>query len=289
MATLYLATKNSCYVVKMFFSDMKNIVIFCIFICMSFNVVLADVIDNMLLESLYESKREAQENKENELKKTESKDSEKSKDFNKADSSKTKQTETKESKSQESSSKKYGSTETNPKTSQTQEKREQSPLKSRNEEQNNDLQKIIWFVGVGGETQTPKTKSDGGSFINMGLQFGAFKYFTKEHLFRFSLIANYNALANQDFYSVGGAIDYFYSKAIQGRTLNSFGVFAGSAISMPIASIYKMPNVTIRMGAFATMANLHLEVYIGYPFYQDPKLNNILSAGVNIHYFFNMK
>lgn len=249
---------------------MKKIGFFCIFI-ISLHLVFADVIDNMLLDSLYESKREAESNKENVLHKEDSMDTESS--DNKTSKQDTKNTAKK----------------------QTEKSHKHSPFRINvvNEtikEKDNSYKKIVLFLGIGSEVQTPNTNEDKSALKNIGLQLGAFKYLTQAQAFRFSGIVNYNAMINQDFYSIGGAIDYFYNKRLKGRALSSIGVFAGSVISMPIYNnLYTILNITARIGLFATMTNLHVEAYIGYPFYQDSKLHNILSSGINIHYFFNIE
>lgn len=249
---------------------MKKIGFFCIFI-ISLHLMFADAIDNMLLDSLYESKREAESNKENALHKEDSVDNAESSD------NKTKQATKNTVKKQTEKSHKHSPFRINVANETTKEK-------------DDSYKKIVLFLGLGSEVQIPNANEDKSALKNIGLQLGAFKYLTQAQAFRFSFIVNYNAMNNQDFYSIGGAIDYFYNKRLNGRALSGIGVFAGSAISMPIYNnMYTTPNITARIGLFATMINLHVEAYIGYPFYQDSKLHNILSSGINIHHFFNIE
>lgn len=254
---------------------MKKIGFICIF--MYLNLAFADSIDNMLLESLYESREEAQSSKKE--------------SSNKSDSINTESGYKDNKESNEEDGKQSAK---NTKEKQAKRSHNSSPFRlnvindtpKENEDKSN-YEKVVWFLGFGSETQIPDTNKDKSATISIGLQFGAFTYFTKAQAFRFSFIANYNALINQEFYSIGGAIDYFYNKRFSGRALSSVGVFIGSSISMPIYNnMYRIPNIAARIGLFATMISTHVEVYVGYPFYQDSKFHNILSTGINIHYFF---
>ena len=145
--------------------------------------------------------------------------------------------------------------------------------------------KLTWFFGMGFEYQLPKTNNDGKALLSTGLQLGLFTRFSRHQGLRFSLISNYNLTLKDEFYSIGGAIDYFYDVLLEGRLLSGFGVFFGAAALMPL-SIYDTPNVAARIGLAVSGIGTRVEVYGGYPIYQDLRLNNTIVVGVNLHYLF---
>lgn len=247
---------------------MRKAVFICVIVLMSLQMAFADSIDNMLLDSLRNSKQEAKEKKDNANNKTDSTES----IDNDAIS---KETHT---------------------SNQAKKSDKHSPFSINNVENKSEKEekldkRVAFFLGFGGEMQqADKSHAKGDSLIGVGLQIGAFTYITKAQAFRFALIANYNSVSNEVFYSMGGTIDYFYNIEIKGNSVTNVGIFAGSAISMPIASnLYKSANISARVGIGATMLGTNIEFYVGYPFYQDSNLHSILTLGINCHYLFSIK
>lgn len=145
--------------------------------------------------------------------------------------------------------------------------------------------KLTWSFGIGLEYQLPKTNDDGKPLAIISLQLGLFTRFSQNQGIRFSLIGNYNLTLKDEFYSIGGAIDYFYEVLLEGRLLDGVGVFFGTAALMPLR-VYNTPNVVARIGLSSSMIGTRVELYGGYPIYQDLRLNNTIVIGVNLHYLF---
>lgn len=218
------------------------------------NINFENIIDNRPLESIYESKQETQENKTSHLYKT---------DFinTKSNINKT-----------SNDSKKYAIKQ------QKEKSHKHSPIRidivnNEAKQKENINKKAVWFFSFGKEAKPPNTKSNKDMIINLALQFGIFKCITKSQAFRFSIIANYNYMVEQNFNSLVVSIDYFYDK----RFSDGFdtGVFADSVIYTTIYSTIYKTNILL----FTALNNVHIEAYAGYQFYQDSNLSNYLGMG----------
>ena len=239
---------------------MKKAGLVCVVLCLQ--GLFADSIDNALLESLRESKEKAEIEKHNKQK------------YNQADSNLL-----------ESSSKHNGNSKPHIVKSHSRSPFRYHLIQNENTQDLEPYKKLTWFFGMGFEYQLPKTNNDGKALLSTGLQLGLFTRFSRHQGFRFSFISNYNLTLKDEFYSIGGAIDYFYDVLLEGRLLSGFGVFFGAAALMPL-SIYDTPNVAARIGLAVSGIGTRVEVYGGYPIYQDLRLNNTIVVGVNLHYLF---
>lgn len=167
---------------------------------------------------------------------------------------------------------------------------------------NESYQKNVWSIGIGMDMQMPKNYANSANYINIiagNLQIGLSTHIAKEHGFHFVFMSAYNTYSFtqqsalygttqslESFYSVGGAIDYFYN-----AKAGFFGAFGGIMAYMPIYTpLFNTPSVIGRIGITLTIKsiqNIRMEIYCGFPFYQDSRLDNPFAAGISLHYVFN--
>ncbi|TLD83721.1 hypothetical protein [Helicobacter trogontum] len=156
--------------------------------------------------------------------------------------------------------------------------------------------KMTWFIGVGVESHTlsifgnrttqtnnTSTLNTNLSVLSAGIQVGFFARFSPNQGLKFAVIGDYNLFSASEFYSLGGAIDYFYNVALEGRFLTGIGVFLGASALMPL-HIYDTANIIARIGLGANTKKYRIEVYGGYPISYISGVDRFVAVGFNMHF-----
>ncbi|RDU66115.1 hypothetical protein CQA53_04780 [Helicobacter didelphidarum] len=145
----------------------------------------------------------------------------------------------------------------------------------------------LWnfFLGgyLGGQYKA-NYKGNNAQIFNVSLQGGIFYNIGSTHGLKGYIFASYNSLNQNNLFSAGAGADYFYDFHSIG-----LGIFAGIYTDIPFnRSILRELDLIISTGmSMYINRNNRIELRIGYPILQDPQIKRILLLGINYQYIFN--